>query len=80
MGEAKKLRRNAGQTFAERMEPVRGQSVAWRSRYVRKTSKSSAKTSRAPDSFRWISHFPACLFWTVGTPDFHRATGYDSPG
>ena len=36
MGDAKKNVTNAERTFSERMEPVRGQSVAWRARYVRK--------------------------------------------
>ena len=36
MGGAEKNVTNVEQTFSERMEPVRGQSVAWRSRYVRK--------------------------------------------
>ena len=80
MGGAKKIVTNAERTFSERMEPVRGQSVAWRSRYVRKTSKSSAKTPRAPHLVRWISHFRPCDFWTVGTPDLHRATRNDGPG
>ena len=71
---------NAARTFSERMEPVRGQSVAWRSRYVRKTSRSSAKSSRGADFLSWISHFRLCSFWTVGTPDVHRATRNDGPG
>ena len=36
MGDAKKNVSNAERTFSERMELVRGQSVAWRARYVRK--------------------------------------------
>ena len=35
MGGAKKIISNPEQTFSGRMEPVRGQSVAWRARYVR---------------------------------------------
>ena len=80
MGGAQKNVSNPERTFSERMEPVRGQSVAWRSRYVRKTSRSSAKSTREPDSLRWISHFRPGGFWTVGTPDLHRATGNDGPG
>ena len=80
MGGAKKNISNPEQTFSGRMEPVRGQSVAWRARYVRKTSKSSAKTTREADCVRWISHFRPCSFWTVGTPGLPRATGNDGPG
>ena len=36
MGGAKKNVSNPERTFSGRMEPVRGQSVVWRSRYVRK--------------------------------------------
>ena len=36
MGGAQKNVSNPERTFSERMEPVRGQSVAWRARYVRK--------------------------------------------
>ena len=80
MGDAKKNVSNAERTFSERMEPVRGQSVAWRSRYVRKTSKSSAKSPDIAHSVSWISHFRPGGFWTVGTPDVHRATRNDGPG
>ena len=80
MGGAQKIISNAERTFSERMEPVRGQSVAWRARYVRKTSRSSAKSAREQHLVRWISHFRPCSFWTVGTPDLPRATGNDGPG
>ena len=80
MGGAKKIISNPEQTFSGRMEPVRGQSVAWRARYPRKTSESGMKSSREPDFLRWISHFRPCSFWTVGTPDLPRATGNDGPG
>ena len=80
MGGAKKIISNPERTLSGRMEPVRGQSVAWRSRYVRKTSRSSAKTTRAPDSVSWISHFRPGGFWTVGTPDVARAMRNDGPG
>ena len=70
----------AEQTFSERMEEIWGQSVGWRSRYVWKTSKSHAKSTREAHSVRWISHFRPCDFWTVGTPDLHRATRNDGPG
>ena len=80
MGGAKKIMRNAELTFSGRMEPVRGQSVAWRSRYLRKTSKSLAKSSRGADSVSWISHFRPGGFGTVGTPDVPRATRNDGPG
>ena len=36
MGDAEKNVSNLERTFSGRMEPVRGQSVAWRARYVRK--------------------------------------------
>ena len=77
MGGAQKKVSNPEQTFSGRMGLVRGQSVAWRSRYVRKTSKSSAKTTRGADLVSWISHFRPCSFWT---PDLHRAMGNDGPG
>ena len=80
MGDAKKIMRTAGQTFSERMEPVRGQSVAWRSRYPRKTCSSRMKTPRVADFPRWISHFRPGGFGTVGTPDLRRATRNDGPG
>ena len=80
MGGAQKNVSNPERTFSERMEPVRGQSVAWRSRYVRKTSRSSAKSTREQDCVTLISHFRPGVFWTVGTPGMHRATGNDGPG
>ena len=80
MGGAQKNVINPEQTFSGRMEPVRGQLVAWRSRYVRKTSESLAKSARGAEWFRWISHFRPCLFWTAGTPGLPRATGNDGPG
>ena len=80
MGGAEKDVANTERTFSGRMEPVRGQSVAWRARYVRKTSKSSAKSTREPEWFSWISHFRPCDFLTVGTPDLYSATRNDGPG
>ena len=80
MGDAKKSVTNAERSFSERMEPVRGQLVDWRSRYTRKRCSPSAKTSREPDSISWISHFRPCVFWTVGTLDLRRATRNDGPG
>ena len=80
MGDAKKNITNVERTFSERMEPVWGQSVAWRSRYTRKRCSFSAKSARVQHSFRWISHFRPCDFWGVGTPDLHRATRNDGPG
>ena len=79
-GRWKKNVTSAERTFSERMEPVRGQSVAWRSRYPRKTSKSSAKSPREPHSLREISHSRPGDFWTAGTPGLHRATGNGGPG
>ena len=80
MGEAKSFASNPERTFSGRMEPVRGQSVAWRARYVPKRSKSLAKTTREAYLVRWISHFRPCSFWTAGTPGLPRATGNDCPG
>ena len=80
MGDGKKNVTNAERTFSERMEPVRGESVVWWPRYRRKTCSPSAKTSRVHHWFSWISHFRPCDFWTVGTPDVHRATRNDGPG
>ena len=80
MGGAQKIVSNPEQTFSGRMEPVRGQSEAWRWRYLLKTSRSSAKDARVPDFGSWISHFRPCSFWTAGTPGLPRATGNDGPG
>ena len=80
MGGAQKNVSNPERTFSERMEPVRGQSVAWRARYVRKTSDSHAKTTRVHELVSWISHFRPCSFWTAGIPGLPRATGNDGPG
>ncbi len=76
----KKYVTNVEQTFSERMEAIWGQSVAWRSRYVWKTSKSSAKSARGHHLVPWISHFRSCEIWTVGAPDLYRATRNDGPG
>ncbi len=70
----------ADRFFSERMEEIWGQSLARRSRYVRKQCSSRTKDARVPDCVRWISHFRPCDFWTVGTPDLHRATRNDGPG
>ena len=52
MGGAKKIVSNAERTFSERMELVRGQSVAWWSCYVRKRTSPPRKprVSRIPSS------------------------------
>ena len=80
MGGAKKNVSNPERTFSGRMEPVQAQSVAWRSRYVRKISDSHAKSPREQHLVRWISHFRPCSFWTAGTPGLPRATGNGGPG
>ena len=43
MGGAQKIVSNAERTFSGRMEPVRGQSEAWRSCYVRKRPSPTRK-------------------------------------
>ena len=50
MGGAKKKVSNPERTLSERMEPVRGQSVAWRSRYLRKTPSPPRKQRVRPIS------------------------------
>ena len=80
MGEAKSFVSNPERTFSGRMEPVRGQSVAWWARYLLERSKSLAKTTRVHHLVSWISHFRPCSFWTAGTPGLPRATGNDGPG
>ena len=87
MGGAQKKVSNPERTFSERMEPVRGQSVAWRSRYLLKTSKSSAKSSRAPHFFSWNRIFDLARFglqelriWLAGYPIFDLArSGLQGP-
>ena len=80
MGGAKKNVGNSEQTFSGPMEPIRGESVAWRLRYLLKTSESHAKSARVAECRSWISHFRPCSFWTAGTPGLPRATGNDGPG
>ena len=80
MGNRKKNVGMSEQTFSGRMEEIWGQSVAWRLRYVRKRCSSRTKTSRAHHFLSWTSHFRPCVFWTVRTPDLHRATRNDGPG
>ena len=80
MGGGRKKVSNPERAFSGRMEPVRGQSLAWRSHYVRKRSESLAKSAREADLVSWISHFRPCSFWTAGTPGLPRATGNDGPG
>ena len=60
MGDAKKNVTNPERTFSERMEPVRGQSVAWRSRYPR----NGPSPSRKPRVW---------LIWFAGYPIFDLA-------
>ena len=48
MGDAKKNVSNAERTLSERMEPVRGQSVAWRARYVRERPSPPRKVRVRP--------------------------------
>ena len=66
MGGAQKNLSDAERTFSERMEPVRGQSVAWRSRYTRKGSGPPRKVRVRQISFAGYPIFDLARFGLQG--------------
>ena len=66
MGGAKKIVSYREQTFSGRMEPVRGQSVAWRSRYPRNGPSPARKPRVWPISLAGYPIFDLARFGLQG--------------
>ncbi len=66
MGGAQKIVSNPEQTFSGRMEPVRGQSVAWRSRYPRNGPSPARKTRVGLIAFAGYPIFDLARFGLQG--------------
>ena len=66
MGGAQKIVSNPERTFSGRMEPVRGQSVAWRARYPRNGPSPTRKAYRSRIAFAGYPIFDLARFGLQG--------------